>query len=241
MYPSNILVEEPPATERAGFNLVPHVNTFNSVFDTKPLDPIEEFNLKTLLIGSSIEDNDERIQTDFEGLTRITAEIKAIDKQATVLLGERVFRAREILKPYKDGTFTRWLESTFGTKKTGYNVLSYYDLYTALPSDHLRDCMKKLPHKTAYILASRDGDIQAKFDIISEHYDKPHKTLVTLIKERLPNKPGDKRSAKISISRLLAGMHDSVEKLKKNKKLLTDSDRKHIIDIQKSLEKIINV
>lgn len=216
-----------------GFNLVPQVNSFNSVFNAKPLNLRESNAIERLLIDNFQpgESSEEQVEQDVDQLKQITSEIKAIGKQGIVLMGERVYRARELLKPYKDGTFTKWLESTFGTRKTGYNMLAYYDLYRSLPRDDLRESLKKLPQRTAYILASREGAIDIKAEIISEYSDRPHDELVVLIQEKLPVASGDKRASKSSNSRLISTMKGAVKKLQNRKSDLTREDRLELSEL----------
>lgn len=185
--------------------------------------------------------DEEQVGKDVEQLKLITSEIKAIGKQGTVLMGERVHKARELLKPYKDGTFTKWLETTFGTRKTGYNMLAYYDLYTALPRDDLRESLKKLPQRTAYILASRDGDIDTKAEIISEYHDRTHDELVILIQEKLPVASGDKRKAKSSNESLIISMIDAAQKLQKRKSSLTEEDKTDLTELAQMIDTLLNV
>lgn len=226
-----------------GFNLVSQVNSFHSVFNTKPLDAKEANEIERLLVDNFRpgQSDEEQVGKDVEQLKLITSEIKAIGKQGTVLMGERVHKARELLKPYKDGTFTKWLETTFGTRKTGYNMLAYYDLYTALPHDALRESLKKLPQRTAYILASRDGDIGTKAEIISEYHDRTHDELVVLIQEKLPVASGDKRKAKSSNESLIISMIDSAQKLQKRKSTLTEEDRNDLTELAQMIDVLLNV
>lgn len=148
----------------ASFNLVPKTTNFNSVFDVKPLEHAEAVLIENLLIeGSSPENMSlDQVRKDIDLLKVLTAEIKAIGKQALLLMGERICKAREILKSYHNGTFTKWLDSAFGSKKTGYNMLTYYDFYSALPNQDLKEKFRKFPQKIAYILASRQGDMKKR-------------------------------------------------------------------------------
>lgn len=222
-----------------GFNLVSHVNSFNSVFDTRPLDEDEAYNLEVMLTQQAEDFSVEKVSEDAEILKQITAEIKAIGKQGAILLGERVHRARELLKPYKDGTFTRWLETAFGTRKTGYNVLAYYELYRALPHDKLRDDFKKLQQRTAYILASREGDLGTKAEIIREYHDKPHAELIEIIQEKLPIASSDKRASKISAGKILAELRENVELLRKTAPDFTDKEIWEIAKIRDALASLL--
>lgn len=214
---------------------------FNSVFDTKPLDQEEARSLEQLLSENFllVVTNKEQVATDITNLKQITAEIKAIGKQGIILIGERVHRAREILKPYKDGTFTKWLESAFGSRKSGYNALSYYELYTALPHDDLRDRFKKLKQRTAYILASREGDIETKTEIINKYHDKPHEELLILIQEKLPISIKDKRSSKSLTEKLLIEARRIVEKLYSCKADFTHEDKNEIYKLKKLLDSML--
>ena len=128
-----------------GFHLVPQANSFQAIFPTKPLEEQERCKIRQILeqgvLSDSVEEGvEKRVE---EQLYQITEEIRAISRQGAVLLGERVFRVRELLKPYRDGTFTKWLEATFSSRKTGYNFLAYYELYIHLPREELKEKFKK--------------------------------------------------------------------------------------------------
>ena len=230
------------ASAGTGFNLAPQVNSFNAIFDPKPLDALEETRIEKLLVENyqpgAIQD--EQVKTDVLQLKRITAEIKSISKQGIVLMGERVHQAMGILKPYKDGTFTKWLEATFGARRTGYNVLAYFELYKALPSDSLRERLKKIPLRAAYALASRVGDADVKEEIIREHHDLKHNELVTLIQEKLPVASTDRRSGKSSNDRLIAKAHNMLEKLLKRKAVLSEGNKQDVAKMRELLDSILS-
>lgn len=230
-------------TPGLGFNLVPQVNNFNSVFNTQPLELKEADEIEKLLLNSSEAGKNlqEQIEKDVEQLKLITAEIKAIGRQGTILIGERVHRARELLKSYIDGTFTKWLDTAFGARRTGYNMLTYYDLYTALPRDELRERLKKFPQRAAYMLASRVGDIDIKAEIISEYHDRTHDELVCLIKEKLPLAIGDKRSTVISNNKLIAMIRESVQKLQSSGMILSEENKKDLVELSGMMSFLSNV
>jgi Uncharacterised protein family (UPF0137) len=225
-----------------GFNLISQVNSFSSVFDTKPLERSEATQIEKLLVdgfqpGTIAED---QVPSDVDSLKQITAEIKAIGKQGVVLTGERVQRARELLKPYKDGTFTKWLESAFGTRKTGYNALAYFELYTALPHGDLRDGFKKLQQRTAYILASRDGPIEVKIEILKERHNKGHTELVDLIQKKLPIAAQDKRVSSHPPKKLISQAMAILRKLKELKVKLDGDDLTEMAAMQSLIEDLIS-
>ncbi len=209
-----------------GFNLVSQINSFNSVFDTKPLDSFEVSELETLLADNFLPETigEEQVEKDMGRLKQITAEIKAIGRQGAILMGERVFMARDILKPYKEGTFTKWLEATFGARKTGYNALAYFDLYSSLPDDELREKFKQIPLRAAYVLASRRGDPETKTTIIREFHGLRHNELVSIIQEKLPVDAVEKKLSKGLNSRLIAQAGEIFKQHHERKELLSVVD-----------------
>lgn len=176
-------------TPPIGFHLVPQANSFQAIFQTKPLQEEDRFKIRQILEEGMLSEKGEdgaeqRVQ---EQLYQITEEIKAISRQGAILLGERVFRARELLKPYRDGTFTKWLEATFSSRKTGYNFLAYYELYIHLPRDDLKEKFKQMPSRAAYILASKEGALHEKVALIEKHSSLGHQELVELIRHTFPS------------------------------------------------------
>ena len=75
--------------------------------------------------------------------------------------GERIKKAQEILKSYRDGAFTAWLLAAYGNRQTPYNFLQYYELYTAL-SPGLHSQLEAMPRHAVYVLASRSGELTQK-------------------------------------------------------------------------------
>ncbi len=211
-----------------GFNLLPSASSFDSIFDIKPLDDDEALKIDDLLLKNRDQISTDQVQDDIESLQKITQEIRAIDKQGIVLQGERAFRARELLRPYRDGTFTSWLEITFGSEKTGHNILNYFDLYKALPGDDFRACLKKIPQKTAYIIASRAGEIDVKAEIIKQNSGKQHKEIIPQIQERLPIPHSDNRTALSPIKKAIAQMRAGFNRLKDSDIAMKEEDLKAI-------------
>ena len=223
------------------FNLVNHVNSFNSVFDVKPLDAVESIKIEKLLFENNLsaEATNEEIKKDAKKLQSLTADIKAIGRQGTVLIGERVFQAMQILKPYKNGTFTKWLEATFGAKKTGYNCLAYFELYHGLSNDDLKEKFKKIPLRSAYILASREGEPKIKEEIIREYHALGHHELITVIQKKLPLSREDKRSISEDNSKLISKIHDVFLILLERKAYLAEKDRISILELKELAEEIL--
>lgn len=171
-------------------------NAFRSVFAIQNLDLLQEGELEDLLKTTASEQKKPLdIKRDFDVLKNITAEIRSIQKQSAMLLGERIVKARELLKSYGDGTstFTKWLNATFSSRRTAYNCIAYYEFYMALPNDLLRERLKLMSHKAVYMLASRTGDIQNKFQIVEECYDLKQDEIIPIIQRRLPLPDSEKR------------------------------------------------
>lgn len=221
-----------------GFNLVTQNSPFNSVFNSQPLDKAEEIIIEKLLVENFLLGSitEEQVALNINEIKTLTSEIKAISRQGIVLIGERVFKAREILKQYKDGTFTKWLETAFGTRKTGYNLLSYYELYNALPNNILKENLKKLPQRAAYILASREGNIEAKAQIINSCHNLSADEIITRIQEKFPLMETDKRLGKEEPSKLIVSLHEILIKIQKQKSSLTSADKNSLIDLKNLID-----
>lgn len=226
------------------FNLVTQVNSFNSIFDAKPLDPSEGGLIDKLLIEDLNDGNitKEQAEQDLHQIKLITAEIKAIGRQGTILMGERVYKAREILKSYKDGTFTKWLQITFGSKKTGYNMLSYYELYKELPDNEHKENFKKIPQKAAYILASREGDIQRKATIINTFHHLRAQQFIALIQEEFPNTANSHKKMNLnSHDKWISSFQEALIKLRENKQPLSDENRRALLSVKKEINHILSL
>lgn len=79
-------------------NVVPH-NSFRAMFDPHELADSEIDNLKQIFEQCSLQTSfEEEIEKDFSQLVQITSELKAIQKQAVILVGERICAVRKIFK-----------------------------------------------------------------------------------------------------------------------------------------------
>ena len=199
-------------------------------FQNKPLDATEVIRIEKLLADNHRSDmiEEKQVIRDIQKIKNITAEIRSISKQGVVLMGERVQRAQMILKSYKDGTFSQWLETTFGSKKTGYNVLAYFELYEKLSNDDIREMLKKIPLRAAYVIASRSGNTQVKEEIIRENYHLGHDEFVTIIQEKLPIATADRRAYKSSNNRLIIKLSETLNKLLERKESFSEGNKKSI-------------
>lgn len=167
------------------------LSSFSGVFRVTVLNESERAAIETIL--KSYRENDfYDVNPDLQALSAITSEVKAITNQAVILHGERIKRAQEILKKYRDGAFTAWLFATYGNRQTPYNFLQYYEFYTQMPTS-LHPKIDQMPRQVIYSLASRSGPIAMKEEIVKNYNGQPKQELLNLIRLQFPLNEDDKR------------------------------------------------
>lgn len=139
-------------------------------------------------------------KSNAEKIKGITQEVRAIRKQGVVLIGERIAAAKAVFDSYGERKFMAWLTFTFGSYKSGYNYLSYFNLHEAL-SPILQSRLKAMPVSAAYMLASSQADIQRKSDLIEHHSTGSYREIVTIIQETLGDPEKTKSARRTSIER----------------------------------------
>lgn len=210
---------------------------FSGVFQVQPLDDLISSKLKSILDDYAPEGAS--VTSDYEQLSLLTSEVKAITSQAAILHGERIKKAQSILKNYAEGAFSAWMIATYGNRQTPYNFLYYYELHLALPR-HLQPKLDAMPRQIVYTLASRQGELALKEAIIAGYQNQTKIELLKQIKLSFPLKETDKRNRKMSSSVLaqidriqrsieVLGMHISKEEkkalIKRLKALITTVDQ----------------
>lgn len=121
------------------------------------------------------------LDDDLDDLIAVTREVKAITNQAAILHGERIKRAQTILKKYREGAFTAWLMTTYGNRQTPYNFLQYFDFYSQVPQQ-LRAQVESMPRQAVYTLASRDGELEKKEEIVRNYKGETKQQMISLIR-----------------------------------------------------------
>jgi hypothetical protein len=180
-----------------------NLSSFSGVFRVSSLNEKEKETLFELL-NHFKQDSYEGTEQDFASLSTITSEVKAITNQAVMLHGERIKKAQDILKNYKDGAFTSWLLATYGNRQTPYNFLQYYEFYTSMPLD-LHPTIDQMPRQVIYTLASRSGSPEKKESIVKNYQDGQSKQeLLTLIRKAFPLDRDDKRMPNIASQAILS-------------------------------------
>lgn len=211
------------------------LSSFSGVFRVVPLAEVEEENLRDLLTHFSKEEQE--IGADLKSLSAITSEVKAINNQAAILHGERIKRAQDILKKYRDGAFTHWLMATYGNRQTPYNFLQYYELYTSVPK-LLQGKIDQMPRQAVYTLASRSAPHEEKIPIIAEYKGETKKQLLQIIRQKFPLEDRDKRRAPLS-TQLLQQLKE-IEKECKGKQFKPSAPQKEaLLEVLQSIQKTI--
>lgn len=167
------------------------LTSFSGVFKVHPLSELEQTSLEELLKSYQGE-AEVSIQRDLDILSGITSEIKAISNQAAILHGERIQRAQEVFKNYRDGAFSAWLLATYGNRQTPYNFLQYYEFHRALPSN-LISKLDEMPRQAVYTLASRDVPLEKKKDFVENYSGETKNELLELIRQAFPLEETDRR------------------------------------------------
>ncbi|OGN55460.1 MAG: hypothetical protein A3D96_00685 [Chlamydiae bacterium RIFCSPHIGHO2_12_FULL_44_59] len=168
-----------------------NLSSFSGVFRVAELNEKEKEDLENILRSFQTAETG-NVDEDFKALKTITSEVKAITNQAVILHGERIKKAQEILKNYREGAFTAWLFSTYGNRQTPYNFLQYYEFYTLLPQS-LHAKLDQMPRQAVYSLASRSGSIELKEEIVKNYVGQAKEELLKLIRHQFPLPEDDKR------------------------------------------------
>jgi len=229
-------------SEEPRFHLINTSNSFNSIFDTQLLDDKTANALDRLMHDLvSPETNDtEKVRDDLIQLKAITGEVKAIEKQGVLLIGERLFKARRIIGRYERSNegFKTWLNIAFKNRSTAYNILAYYELYTTLPSPELQKRLKEMPHKAAYILASRKGELLQKTAIIEKYSEMKADEIIAIVQTQFP--PLFKKELKQSVpDALIDTIRASLRKLIAKKRSLKANHVTAILDCQNLLKALL--
>jgi len=199
-----------------------NLSGFSGVFKVATLSPEELESLQFLLFRYKEKDQD--ITQDLALLSSITSEVKAINNQAVILHGERIKKAQEVLKKYKEGAFTSWLIRIYGNRQTPYNFLQYFELYRQI-SPNLLPQLDKMPRQAAYTLASREGPLEAKEKIVKNYNGETKQVVLEYIRKSFPLSSKDKRGQNLSLI-LLKDLQKISDFLSENRIYLNNAQKK---------------
>lgn len=228
--------QKPKMTALAELSNEGSLSSFSGVFKMNALNETEKENISNILQDYIDENKEIDFETDLKNLIALTSEVKAITNQAVILHGERIKKAQLILKNYKEGAFTLWLNETYGNRQTPYNFLQYYEFYMDMPAD-LRPQIDSMPRQAIYTLASRGGDLEKKQDIVKNYKGQPKQELLTIIRKLFPLSDEDKRQPNIADQAIIT--------LKRLKSIFshplfkpTDEQKKQILELISKLKKL---
>lgn len=217
------------------------LSSFAGVFGKTRLSDQE-----TLAIQEILKEYGDQSQTsddDLVSLLKITSEVKAINNQAVILHGERIKLAQTILKNYRDGAFSSWLMAAYGNRQTPYNFLQYYEFYMAVNGE-LHDTLDCMPRQAVYALASRDGDLDQKEEIVRNYQGESKKEILMIIRERFPLAKEDKRASDQTIV-FMEVLKRLSQQVQKNTIIFSDSQAKEVNkllkEIQTSIKQVRNI
>ena len=184
-------------TELAEVSSKGQLSSFAGVFKVHPLSEQEHDSLEELLKSYQGE-TEVSIERDLDVLSGLTSEIKAISNQAAILHGERIQKAQQIFKNYRDGAFSAWLLTTYGNRQTPYNFLQYYEFYLELPSN-LIPKLDEIPRQAIYTLASRDAPFEKKKEVLENYRGETKNELLELIRQNFPLEDSDGRRENLTL------------------------------------------
>jgi len=212
------------------------LSSFSGVFRVAALNEKEKDDIETILRNFRTSESFD-FESDLKALMAITSEVKAITNQAVILHGERIKRAQDILKKYREGAFTAWLFSTYGNRQTPYNFLQYYEFYTVLPQA-LHPKLDQMPRQAVYSLASRAGAFDKKESIVKNYTGQAKDELLKLIRHEFPLPEDDKRLPHFT-SNAIAFLKRAREMLKNPNCHPREDEKKQIQNLISQLQSLI--
>jgi len=177
-------------TELAKQSAEGQLSSFSGIFSAIDLNAHEKETLEDIL--KEYKDKKSNVKKDLDTLIFISSEVKAINNQAALLHGERIKKAQAILKNYREGAFTAWMIATYGNRQTPYNFLQYYEFHTAMPKK-LRTLIETMPRQAIYTLASREGPLEKKQEIVISYNGQTKRELLDMIRSFFPLALHDRR------------------------------------------------
>ena len=164
--------------------------SFAGIFSVTDLNTHERDVIEMILKQYAFNLDD--VDSDLESLISITSEVKSINNQAALLHGERIKKAHTLLTRYRDGAFTAWMIAAYGNRQTPYNLMQYYDFCEMMPKK-LRLQIESMPRQAIYTLATREGSLEKKKEIVESYKGQTKTVLLNEIREAFPLNLKDQR------------------------------------------------
>ncbi|MCH9624872.1 MAG: hypothetical protein S4CHLAM123_00340 [Chlamydiales bacterium] len=225
--------EQPKMSELAEKTTDGQLTVFSGIFGSPKMGDQEKEQLAELLNKFASEES-VNLDQDLDMLLSITSEVKAINNQAAMLHGERIKRAQTLLKKYKEGAFTAWLITTYGNRQTPYNFLQYYEFYAKMPKK-LHPQIESMPRQAVYTLASRDGELAKKEELVRNYKGETKEQMITLIRSVFPLKEDDRRQENIAENSLKL-LHKAAMTLVQAKDKLSYKQKQTILELLELLK-----
>lgn len=183
---------------------------------------------------------EEDVSRDYYKLKNLTEEIKSINVQSVLLHGERIQKAENLLKNYRDGAFSKWLMAAYGNRQTPYSMLRYYELYNDLQTEQLQKKLEAMPKKAAYTLAFRFGSRERKAKIVENFSGQKQRDLILEIQATFPSDVDDGRKPKSQNADAIFKMFELYRKVEKRRDELTHQHRERIRELIENLNKLLS-
>lgn len=214
------------------------LTTFSGMFNSAALSEREEEALRSLLHHYAEERSSRDLQSDFSTLSSLSAEVKAITQQAALLHGERIKKAHDLLANYREGAFTAWLIAFYGNRQTPYNFMAYYLFCEAMPGE-LRQRVEAMPRQAVYTLASREGPLDKKKEIVKRYQGETKGEMLALIRRVFPLEKNDERREKVATGLIakMRGLIAGLDRLIKGQERATPLQKKELQALLKQLQK----
>jgi hypothetical protein len=212
------------------------LSSFSGVFRVVALNDKEKEDIETILRNFAMSESQD-LDADLKALMKITSEVKAITNQAVILHGERIKKAQDILRRYRDGAFTAWLFATYGNRQTPYNFLQYYEFYSMLPPT-LHPKLDQMPRQAVYTLASRGGSFEKKESIVQNYNGQPKQELLKLIRLEFPLPEDDKRAPSLAPN-AIQFLKKARDVLKSTYCLPTDEEKQQLKNLLSQIRSLV--
>lgn len=214
-----------------------NLNGMAGVFGDAPLSPFEKQQLRSIL-EKHLREAPSQLEEDLHSLEALTSEVKAINNQAAILHGERIKKAQDILTQYEEGAFTAWLLATYGNRQTPYNFLHYFLFYQVTP-EKLRQQLEEMPRQAIYTLATREGPLKEKLDLLKAYSGETKQEILETIRETFPLKEKDQRQ-RSCYDKVIHALHQAEKALKTRKRKLGPNQIQTLHNTLQSLSHLID-
>lgn len=212
-----------------------HISSLSNDEENRLREIVDE-----LALSSDTKISHKQVEGDFSELRQTTLNIRQIQGQSFIQIGEKIQKTRELLKKYPNSNagLTQWIEMVFGSQRTGFNILSLYEFFQKTKSKKIREKIVSIPLKAAYQIASREVGLKEKQEFVKDFEGQSSGEWLRGISERFPKEKIIKEK-KLSNKSHFNRIRISIYELKRRKKYFTDEDFEILQEIIDDLSKIL--